>query len=284
MALQLTEESTSRYATISNGYKIHYNEYGEGPVLFMLHGGGPGAGGWSNFKGNIGYIAEHGFRVILPDFPGFNKSDPLVTDEPRRMLNARAIKELMDALGIEKASLLGNSMGGQASIVFALEYPERLDKLILMGPGGVLGSSLFNPMPTEGTKALFSLFKNPSYEGMKNLISLFLYDQSLLTEEIVKERYEAMMANDALHLKNFVKSQELAPPIFTDISTRIKEIKAKTLIIWGRDDRFVSLDHALKFLWEIPDSRLHIFARCGHWAQLEARDEFNRLVVDFLKH
>jgi pimeloyl-ACP methyl ester carboxylesterase len=84
------------------------------------------------------------------------------------------------------------------------------------------------------------------------------------------------------HLKNFMDSMRPPAPGLEDLSPRLGEVKAKTLIIWGRDDRFVPLDNGLKFLWGIPDAELHIFSKCGHWAQYEHAEEFNQLVLDFL--
>jgi 2-hydroxy-6-oxo-6-phenylhexa-2,4-dienoate hydrolase len=283
----LTEASTSKYAHIKEGHldlKLHYNDAGQGEAIIMLHGGGPGAGGWTNFSRNIDAFVAAGFRVILPDCPGFNKSDPIVTDEARGTLNACAVKGLMDVLGIDKAHLVGNSMGGQASLTFALEYPDRLAKLILMGPAG-LGKSMFVPMPLEGIKHLFALYRNPSLEALKRMMNVFVYDPRAITEELLQGRLENMMRNDGEHLKNFVKSMELNPAALSlDLSPRLGEIKAPTLCTWGRDDRFVPLDNGLKVVWGIPDARLHVFSQCGHWAQFEHADEFNRLVLDFIRH
>ena len=101
----LTESSTSKFVKINeqgfSDFKIHYNEAGKGETVIMLHGGGPGAGGWSNYYRNIGPFVDAGYRVILKDSPGFNKSDAVVMDEQRGLVNARAVKGLMDALGIE---------------------------------------------------------------------------------------------------------------------------------------------------------------------------------------
>jgi len=175
----LTESSTSKFVKINeksfSDFKIHYNEAGNGETVIMLHGGGPGAGGWSNYYRNIGPFVDAGYRVILKDSPGFNKSDAVVMDEQRGLVNARAVKGLMDALGIDRAHLVGNSMGGATALNFAIEYPERIGKLILMGPGG-LGPSMFAPMPMEGIKLLFKLCAEPSYETLKQMIQVFLYD------------------------------------------------------------------------------------------------------------
>lgn len=281
----LTESATSKFAKINekgfSDFNIHYNEAGNGETVIMLHGGGPGAGGWSNYYRNIGAFVDAGYRVILKDSPGFNKSDAVVMDEQRGLVNARAVKGLMDALGIDRAHLVGNSMGGATALNFAIEYPERIGKLILMGPGG-LGPSMFAPMPMEGIKLLFKLYAEPSYETLKQMLQVFLYDQSLITEELLQGRWEAMQRNPE-HLKNFLISAQKAPLSTWDVSARLGEIKAKTFVTWGRDDRFVPLDHGLKLVWGIDDARLHVFSRCGHWAQWEHADEFNRLVIDFLR-
>lgn len=283
MSLILTEESTSKYIQLEN-MKLHYNEAGQGEAVIMLHGGGAGAGGWSNYSKNIGHLVEKGFRVILLDCPGFNKSDPIVTSTPRRIVHAQAVKDLMDALDIQKAHLVGNSLGGMSAVSFALDFPERLDKLVIMGSGAFMGPSLFNPMPREGTRQLLHTYENPSFENLKKLLELLVYDHSSLTDELIQERYENMMRNDGEHLRNFVTSKKISPPdgLFTDVSDRLKNLQAPTLAIWGRDDRFASLDHALKLIWLLPNARLHIFSRCGHWAQWEQPEEFNRLVSDFL--
>lgn len=280
----LTEAATSKYARIKEGkldLQVHYNEAGAGETVFMLHGGGPGAGGWSNYSRNIGPFCEAGFRVILLDCPGFNKTDPMVVDVPRGVVNAAAVKGLMDVLGIQKAHLVGNSMGGASALTFALEYPERMGKLVLMGPGGG-GLSSMMPMPLEGIKLMQSVFRNPSLDALRKMTDVFVYDSKSLTEELIQGRYAAMMIKDGIHLKNWVTSLQKAATV--DLSPRFPEIKAKTLCTWGRDDRFLPLDHGLKIVFGIPDSRLHVFSQCGHWAQWEKADEFNRLVIDFLKH
>lgn len=283
---QLTEATTSKYVQIKAGksdFKIHYNEAGEGPVMIMLHGGGPGASGWSNYSRNIGHFVDAGYRVILMDQPGFNKSDPRVLAEPRNVANAAAVRGFMEALDIKKASLVGNSMGGAASLTFAFTYPEHLEKLVLMGPGG-LGTSIFVPMPLEGIKLLGNAFRNPSMEALRRMLDVFVYDPKMLTEELIKGRFEAMMRDDGLHLKNNVAGAIAGFNATPDLTPQLGKIRAKTLCTWGRDDRFVPLDHGLKVVWNIPDARLHVFSRCGHWAQWEHADEFNRLVLDFLKH
>ncbi|MGQ0620606.1 MAG: alpha/beta fold hydrolase [Panacagrimonas sp.] len=276
----LTEASTSRHVE-AGGHRLHFNEAGEGPVVVMLHGGGPGASGWSNFNRNFDAYAEAGYRVILLDCPGFNKSSPIVSADPRGLINARAVCALMDALGIRRAHLVGNSMGGLSALTFALEYPERTDRLVLMGSAG-LGQSLIQPSPQEGIKLLMKLYRFPTMENLQAMLQVLVFDPNALTPELVQSRLDGMRRS-AEHLANFVKSNELNPKaLFVDLTPRLSEIKSKALVIWGRDDRFVPLDNGLKLVWGLPDADLHVFGRCGHWAQWEHADKFNRLSLEFL--
>ncbi len=284
--IELTESNTSKFVTINEkglqNFRIHLNDAGRGDAVIMLHGGGPGAGGWSNFQRNIGHFVDAGYRVILQDAPGFNKSDPIVMEEQRGLVNARSVKGMMDALNIEKAHVIGNSMGGAGALNFALEYPERIGKLILMGPGG-LGESLFNPMPMEGIKLLFRLYTEPTFDILKQMIEVFIYDREAITEELLKGRFENMQRQPE-HLRNFVISTQKVPLTAWDVSPRLREIKASTLVTWGRDDRFVPLDHGLKLIAMVPEAQLHVFSRCGHWVQWEHANAFNRLCIDFLRN
>jgi 2,6-dioxo-6-phenylhexa-3-enoate hydrolase len=273
---QLTEEATSKYATV-DGVKIHYNEAGSGDPLVMLHGGGPGASGWSNFATNIGPLSER-FRVILMDLPGFGKSDSVTVTGGRAAYNARILSGLLKQLDIPKAHLVGNSMGGATSAKTAIDYPDQVDKLVLMGAAGG-GTSLFVPMPPEGIKLLNAVFNNPTRESFQRMVDIFVYDSSRITPELLESRFRATVDNPA-HLEARKKST----PGVEDLTQELHKIKAKTLLIWGRDDRFVPIDHGLSFLWRIPDAQLHVYSKCGHWAQYEKSDEFNRLVTDFVTH
>ncbi|MEW4983259.1 MAG: alpha/beta fold hydrolase [Cycloclasticus sp.] len=277
----LTEQNTSKYVKIKNlDLNLHYNEAGNGKeTVIMLHGGGPGAAGWSNFSRNIDAFSEK-YRTILLDCPGFNKSDTIITGDARDVLNARAIKGLMDELNIEKAHLVGNSMGGASALSFSLEFADRLDKMVLMGAGGG-GQSMFSPMPLEGIKLLVTLYQNPSLEALKKMIEVFVYDPSLMSDELIESRFENMMRKPE-HLENFMKSFAKSKLIVTDFTPNLSKIGAETFIIWGRDDRFCPLDHGLKFLWGIPSADLHILSQCGHWAQWEHAEKFNTLTLDFL--
>lgn len=280
-----TEESTSRFATVQldgSPVRVHYNDTDSGTqTVVMLHGSGPGATGWFNFSRNVEPLVAAGFRIILFDCPGWGKSDSIVSTGSRSDLNARALLALMDSLGIEQAHLIGNSMGGHSAVAFALTYPARTGRLVLMGGGAGGGASPFVPMPTEGIKLLQQLYREPTIENLKRMMAVFVYDLSALTEEQMALRLENMLARRD-HLENFVRSSAANARQFPDYSHRLPEITAPTLIVWGRDDRFVSLDAGLRLLAGLPNSEMHVFSRCGHWAQWEHADEFNSLVARFL--
>ncbi|SFM71782.1 alpha/beta fold hydrolase [Marinobacter zhejiangensis] len=288
MAQQWTEAGTSKTVSIRAGDRdlnIHYNdtEVGEETVV-MLHGSGPGASGWANFNRNIQPLTDSGYRVILMDCPGWSKSDTIVNEGSRSHLNASALKGLVDAIGLDKIHVIGNSMGGHSAVAFALDYPEHVDKLVLMGGGpGTGGGGLLTPMPAEGIKRIGRLYREPTMENLREMMDIFVFDTSSLTEELFHARLDNMLARKD-HLENFVKSIQANPKQFPDVSHRLDEIANETLILWGRDDRFVPLDTGIRLLNGLQRAELHIFNRCGHWVQWEFADKFNRMVLDFLKH
>lgn len=278
----ITQEATSKFVQAGD-IRVHYHDVGTGDALIMLHGSGPGASGWSNFKQNVGPFSQK-FRVLLVDQPGWGKTDKPQMTGSRFGYIARTVKNFMDALGIERAHLVGNSMGGGVALKFALDYPERAGRLVLMGPAG--GVSVTSPTPSEGIKVLRTFYAppGPTIERMRQLINVMLYDASVVSEELLRERFEAAMQPDAME---WYKATFSGPPAsgagaVEELWRDLEKIPHKTLIIWGRDDRVLPLDQALIFLQRLPNVRLHVFGKCGHWAQVEHTDEFNRLVLDFL--
>jgi 2-hydroxy-6-oxonona-2,4-dienedioate hydrolase len=280
----ITEAATSRFVRIRDGdlnLQLHYNDAGEGDrVVVLIHGSGPGASGWSNFNRNVKPLVDAGYRVVLMDCPGWGKSDPVVCRTSRSELNGRALKGLLDTLAVEKADLIGNSMGAHSAVAFTLANPKRTRKLVLMG-GGTGGVSSFAPMPTEGIKLIGMVYRAPTLENLKRMLNVFVYDASALTEELVQGRLENMLARRE-HLENFVKSSEANPRQFPDVGHRLGEIAVPSLVIWGRDDRFVPVDVGLRLVAGLQDAELHVFGKCGHWAQWEHADKFNPMVAEFL--
>lgn len=282
MAWELTDADTSRFVQTPS-WKIHYNEAGHGHPVILLHGSGAGASGWSNFRPNIAPLAEQ-FRVIAMDAPGWGRSDPGL---PETYDHPNAVLELMDALGIERAALVGNSMGGMTAITFAARYPERISHLVTMGPGAFIQvPALFGAGdgPTEGLKILFEGYRNPTQETMKRLVEIMTFDSAHGSDELAAERAENAQARPD-HLANFLTGMSTGGPVRTSATVeQAQGIRTPTLLVHGRDDRVVHYEHSLRLLSCIPNSRLVLLNRCGHWAQLEHADEFNRLVTDFVRN
>jgi len=261
-------------------WKIHYNEAGTGHPIVLLHGGGPGATGWSNYSPNIEALSQH-FRVIAPDMPGWGDSDPV---DFKTLDHVEAATQLLDALGIEKAAFVGNSMGGHNSIRLAVERPERVSHLITMGPPLQLRPFLFGAGggPSEGLKIMYEAYGDASPEGMRRLVEIMVFDKArFASPELTAERSKAALEH-AEHLRNVVAAGIGAPiPIWVD-TNRVREITAPALLIHGRDDRVVSFESTLFLAANIPNARAVLINRCGHWAQLEHAAEFNRYVIDFV--
>ena len=285
MPQEWTFEGTSRFAQLGD-LRLHYNEAGEGEPLVMLHGGGPGATGWSNFKQNLPAFASR-FRVLLVDQPQFGLSDKPETKEQFNVVAARALRDLMDELDIERANLLGNSLGGGTAFRFALDYPERAKRLVQMGPGGAC-IPVLSAEPTEGVKILgrFLAPPGPSREKLEEFVRIMVYDQSLVTEELIEERYRVASDPGVIQgLARFlmtVMGPDEQQRTKGELWREIHRVTHPTLITWGRDDRVLPLDGALFMLHRMENARLHVFPRCGHWAQLEHAREFERISIDFL--
>ncbi|MFC4001028.1 4,5:9,10-diseco-3-hydroxy-5,9,17-trioxoandrosta-1(10),2-diene-4-oate hydrolase [Prauserella oleivorans] len=275
------------YVEARPGLRLHYHEAGaEHPeTVILLHGGGPGASAWSNFARNIPGFAKS-FRTIAVDQPGFGRSDKPIEHPQYFTHSADAVVGLMDALGIAKAHLVGNSLGGGAAVRLALDHPERAGRLVLMGPGG-LSVNVFAPDPTEGVKNLakFAAPPGPSKEKLEAFLRVMVYDQSLITDELVEERFAAASTPEALAAMGAMGASFARPDTYEQglLWRAAHRLRQRVLLIWGREDRVNPLDGALLALKTIPRAQLHVFGRCGHWAQLERFDEFNRLAIDFLK-
>lgn len=261
---------------------LNYYEAGDGPALVMLHGGGPGASAWSNFGAALEGFAAN-FRTILLDQPGFGASDkPDVVGNYFRHSSDHVLA-FLDAMGLEKVHLLGNSLGGGTAMRFALEHPDRVARLVLMGPGG-LSLNLFHADPTEGVQRLMDFNLNPTREALRAFISTMVVNQDLVTDELVAERFADATAPGASEAMMQMGMSFFNPETAEDgmLWREAHRLKQHTLLTWGREDRVNPLDGAMAALKLIPKASLHVFPRCGHWAQIEAGQEFCDVATNFM--
>lgn len=261
------------FANLSNGLKLHYLDAGEGPVVLWLHGSGPGASGFSNFKGNYPVFAEAGYRNIVLDLPGFGRSDKPDNVEYRLEFFVEALNLFLQELGIKSCTLLGNSLGGAIALGQALAHPETVDRLILMAPGGVEERETYFQM--EGIRRMVEVYGSGpmGVEQMREVMSLQLYDASWLTDDILEER-----AAVAVTQPENLFSTMLVP----NMTERLGELTCPILGFWGTNDVFNPREGMFKFLDNSPQARFLMVNRCGHWVQVEHLDLFNRTCIDFL--
>ncbi len=265
----------SKYVTV-DGVKLHYQELGSGAPLICIHGAGPGASAESNFKLNAGPLSRQ-YRVVLYDMPQYGKSEKVVIKEGRLSYNARLLNGFLDAIKLPKTSIIGNSMGGQVALKFGIDFPARLEKVVIIGSTPM--PPIFAPFPVEGIKMIANYYKGagPSRVKLRELLKTIVFDSSFLTEETFEERYKASTEPDVVEL--WAKRQP--EMVRENLAPDLHKLKAKLLICWGMDDRFGALDVGLQMMRLVNGARMHIFSKCGHWAQVEHADAFNRLMLDF---
>ncbi len=281
-ATNVTFENSTKIVQTPD-YRIQVNDVGEGHPVFLIHGGGPGATGWSNYSQNIEVLSRK-YRCIVVTMPGWGESSPQNVTTGRNM--AEALKQLAEALGIEKAAYVGNSMGGAASVEFTALYPERVSHLITMGIGNPEGFSLLQQAgPSEGIRILFETYKDPSPHNMKQLVRIMCFDPAFASDELTEQRSRQAHEHPE-HLTNWLELMRAGPPMALPAEKMAGLFKSTVpaMLIHGRDDRTVHFEASLRLVPMIPNSRMVLLNRCGHWAQLEHAAEFNRLVDHFVSN
>lgn len=279
-------DNTAHTVTLNGDTDIFYTELGAGDPVVLLHGGGPGASGLSNYVRNIDALAAQ-FRVIVPDLPGYGRSSKnLDQNDPFGAL-ADAIRALLDHLGIDKAHLVGNSYGGACALRLALDTPHRVDRLVLMGPGGV-GTT--RGAPTKGLNSLLNYYtgSGPSRQKIEEFIRTYLvYDAEAVPSEAIDERFQAsidpaVIANPPLRRPSGLNALKTLWRMDFTRDPRLKQLSTRTLILWGENDKVNKPAGGQMLIDRMPNADLLMPARTGHWVQWERPELFNRVVTDFL--
>ncbi|MEW2483504.1 alpha/beta fold hydrolase [Mycobacterium sp. NPDC049093] len=282
----MTTTEVAEHTVTVAGREIFYAEAGTGPAVVMLHGGGPGASGMSNYARNIDAVAAH-FRVIVPDMPGYGRSAKGIDKSDPFGFLADMIRGLLDELGIETAHLIGNSYGGAAALRLALDTPHRVDKMVLMGPGGI-GTT--RALPTAGLGRLLSYYTGdgPSRDKLASFVRNYLvYEGSSVPEDLIDLRYRAsidpeVVADPPLTRPSGPKALRTLWRMDLTRDNRLKTLQTPTLILWGRDDKVNRPSGGPMLLDAMPNAELVMTSHTGHWMQWERAELFNELVTEFL--
>lgn len=243
--------------------------------VLLLHGSGPGVSAFANWRLTMPELAQH-MTVIAPDLVGFGFTErPKNVNYNLQTWTKHAIG-VLDALGVERAHVIGNSFGGALALSLATLHPDRVDHMVLMGAVGVPHQI------SEGLDAVWGY--EPSPENMLEIMQYFTYDQSLLNGELAQLRYQASIRPGVQEAFSsmFPEPRQRALDAMCSPESAIRSIQVPTLIVHGRDDQVIPLATSLRLLELIDNSQLHVFGRCGHWTQIEKSDEFAELVINFL--
>lgn len=269
-----------------NGKDIFVAEAGEGPTVLLLHGGGPGASGVSNYSRNIDELAKH-FRVVVPDLPGYGRSTKGIDQNDPFGYLADSIRGLLDRLGIARAHLVGNSYGGACALRLALDTPERVERMVLMGPGGV-GTT--RGLPTPGLQNLLSYYggSGPSRDKLATFIREYLvFDGSAVPEEMIDTRYESSIDPDVVAdppLRRPSGPHALRTLWRMDFTRdkRLSTLQTPTLVVWGARDKVNKPSGGRMLVETMLHCELVVTSETGHWVQWERADLFNEITRRFL--
>jgi 2-hydroxymuconate-semialdehyde hydrolase len=253
----------------------NYHDAGAGKPVLLIHGSGPGVTAWANWRGVIPGLSEHA-RVIAPDMLGFGYTQCSLKEPLDLDAWVAQIVTLLDALDIDSLSIVGNSFGGAVALAFAVKYPHRVQRLVLMGAVGISF-----PL-TDGLNKVWGY--RPSLGAMEELLRVFAFDHSIITNDLVAMRYAASIRDDVQtrFAQLFPEPRQQGIDMLAQDEATIRKLQIPTLLVHGREDKVIPLAMSLRMAELLPNADLHVFAKCGHWVQIERQQAFLKLVSDFL--
>ncbi|SEP89343.1 2-hydroxymuconate semialdehyde hydrolase [Solimonas aquatica] len=261
-------------SVLAAGLKTNLHDLGSGHPVVLIHGSGPGVSAYANWRLCMPELARS-FRVVAPDLVGFG-----FTERPQGIsytMDAwvQHLLGVLDALGIERAHLVGNSFGGALALALATRHPQRVARLVLMGSVGVRFKI------TAELDAVWGY--EPSLPAMRKLIGMFSADRHHADEELARLRYEASIRPgfQESYAAMFPAPRQRWVDAMASPEEAVRALPHETLIIHGREDRVIPLSNAYRLLELIPQAQMHVFGRCGHWTQIEQAARFSRLLLDF---
>ncbi len=277
-AEQLRVVPEGKYADVGDGLRMHYHDVGPADasqVLLWIHGSGPGASGYSNFKRNYPYFAERGYRCLVPDTLGYGYSSKPEDGDYGSAYLAAKYQRLLEAAGVSQASVIGNSQGGNLSIQLALDHPSSVQRLVLMAPGGLEQREVYLQM--EGIQAMMKSFfakDGITREGLRSTFKLQLFDERLITDQIIEERFQIAVTQP----KSVIAKMKVA-----FLAERLKELTQPVFGLWGVEDKFCPVSGASTIAREVRGAKVLLLNGCGHWVMVEQAALFNSLCLQFFE-
>ncbi len=271
-----TQQAGKAFSVSAGGIETNYQDQGAGEVAILLHGSGPGVSAWTNWRRVIPALAP-AFRVVAPDMAGFGYSERKPDFEYTIKGWVKHLLGFMDALGIARAHLVGNSFGGSLALAAAARFPDRFGRLVLMG------TPCDKFTMTPGLRAGWDY--TPSREVMRATLAHFPYDPAHITDELVEDRYQASLipgAQEGLRKLLAAPLPEGDTPLSGMPEAVVANIVHPTLVLHGREDRVIPVAMGLRLANAIPNAELHMFGRCGHWVQAERFDDFVAMTLRHL--
>jgi 2-hydroxymuconate-semialdehyde hydrolase len=257
------------------GIETNYHDQGLGTPVLLIHGSGPGVTAWANWRGLIPVLSSS-HRVIAPDVAGFGYTDAPKDFQYNPATWTAHMFGLLDALGLPRVSVIGNSLGGALALKMAIDRPERIDRVVTMGTAGI-------PHPiTDGLEAVWGY--QPALDRMRKLLDFFLYDTSIVSPDLADLRYRATLRPGAQErfASMFPAPRQKMLDSLALPEEALRALPHRTLLVHGREDQVVPVLTSERLSKLIPNSDLHVFGKCGHWSQIEKADEFAELVQNFL--
>lgn len=258
-----------------DGISVNVHDRGEGSPVLLIHGSGPGVTAFANWRLILPRL-EDDYRVVAPDMIGFGYTEAGEVGFDMGRWVGQCL-DLLDALGIDKAAVIGNSYGGAVALRLAIDHPDRVSRLVLMGAAAT-------PFEiTDGLEAVWGY--EPSLEAMGSLLrDTFVFDGSSITDDLVEMRYRAS-TRPGFHERFaalFPAPRQRWVDAMAPTPDEVKALQTPTLLVHGRDDKVIPVSSSQQLAAQLPNAQLEIIPECGHWVQIEKTDEFVALVTEFL--
>lgn len=275
---------------LANGVKTHYSWAGtEGPAVILLHGAGPGACGAAGWRFMLPALAKAGFRAYAVDqlSMGFTDTRPHAWPVNGHQSLVDHVHDFIEALCLDEVSLVGNSQGAYVAAKYAIDHPEKVNKVVLIG-----SNTIYQAMQEVPERKLRSFFEVIGYDYTEESLRKFLYRNSSpdtpIPEELIQLRHKAATrpgvkeANDAFDA--YIKRMNEEPKLWDRfcIKDSLPKLKIPGLFIWGKQDNIAPVETAYKLEKLLPNFRFEYIENCGHQAQTDQPEVVNRLVIDFL--